>query len=136
MNKVTANYTLTSSFLFILGLVDILRGFLHTFAINWAVATFAKLDLSSARQDQLTLLGAFGISNFLTGMLYILISKKAKQLSPYVLGVIPLAYTAGFIGLKLSGVVGQAAFYGKYFMLAYLASCVIILGISKIKKVS
>lgn len=111
-----------SKFLFFLGMVDLLRGFLHTFAINWAAATFAKLDLSAAGSDQLTLLGTFGISNFLTGMLFILISVKAKSLSNSVLGIIPLAYAIGFIGLRLSGVIGEAAFNGKYFMLVYLLS--------------
>jgi hypothetical protein len=86
-----ARSTLASTVLFILGLVDLLRGVLHSFFVDWAVRTFAKLDLSVARQDQLTLLGAFGISNLLTGFIYILISRKAKPLSKYVLLMIPCA---------------------------------------------
>lgn len=65
--------------LFFLGLVDLLRGVLHTFFIHWANDTFAHLNLSANGQDQLMLLSAFGISNLLTGSVYILISMKAKQ---------------------------------------------------------
>jgi hypothetical protein len=79
-NPAAQNF-LASTVLFVLGLVDLLRGVLHTFFVNWAVRTFAKLDLSLARQDQLTLLGAFGISNLLTGVIFILVSIEAAQLS-------------------------------------------------------
>jgi len=122
-------YKLPATVLLILGFVDCIRGFLHTFLVNWAASTFAKLDLSVVRSDQLTLLGAFGISNLLTGFIYIVISKKASNLSPYILGIIPAAYLLGFIGLKMAGINAQASFYGKYFMLAYLAVCIITLGI-------
>lgn len=131
--KKTDIYTLSSSVLFVLGLVDLLRGFLHTFAIHWAVATFAKLDLSVVANDQLLLLGAFGISNILTGLIYILISRKARSLSPYILAIIPAAYLMGFIGLRISSVVPDAAFYGKYFMLVYLLVCIIVSAIFFIK---
>lgn len=106
-----------------IGIIDLVRGFLHTFQIQWAAMVFAKLDLSFAKSDQLFLLGIFGISNFLTGTIYILISQKAKNLAPYVLGLIPLAYLTGLMGLRLSGITGQAAFLGRYFMLVYLAVC-------------
>lgn len=85
--------------------------------------TFAKLDLSVARQDQLQLLGFFGVSNFLTGLIYILVSHKAKALSNYVLTSIPCAYAMGVIGMRVSGVRSHAAFYGRYFMLGYFVVC-------------
>ncbi len=94
-------YALASSVLLILGLLDLLRGALHTFFIDWAVTTFAHLDLSAAAQDQLMLLGAFGISNLLTGSIFILVSLKAKPLSEYVLLMIVGAYALGAAGLKL-----------------------------------
>lgn len=102
-----------SKVLLVLGVLDLLRGVLHSFFIDWAVRTFARLDLSAARQDQLALLGVFGISNLLTGLIYILISRKAKELSNYVLLMIPCAYAIGYIGLKISGVNAHAAFYGR-----------------------
>jgi hypothetical protein len=122
-------YAWPSTLLSILGFVDLIRGFLHTYEVNWAANTFAKLDLSVVRSDQLTLLGTFGISNILTGLIYLLMSKKAKHLSPYVIGIIPLSYALGYAGLKVSGIHAKAALYGKYFMLVYLAACVITFGI-------
>jgi hypothetical protein len=118
-----ARYVLPSSVLFILGLVDLLRGVLHTFFVNWAAKTFAKLDLSAARQDQLTLLGAFGISNLLTGVIFILISIEDPPLSEYALLTIPCAYAVGVIGMRTSGVKARSAFYGRYFMMGYLGVC-------------
>jgi hypothetical protein len=128
-----ARYALPSTVLFILGLVDLLRGVLHTFFANWAVRTFAKLDLSVARQDQLTLLGAFGISNLLTGVIFILISIEAAPLSEYVLLTIPCAYVVGVIGMRTSGVKAQSAFYGRYFMIAYLGVCLVTFVLSRLR---
>jgi len=122
-HRLEARYRLSSTVLLVLGFVDLLRGVLHTFFAQWAVRTFAKLDLSVATQDQLTLLAAFGISNLLTGMIYILIGRKAKALSSYVLLAIPCAYAIGVIGMRTSGVRPHAAFYGKYFLIVYFAVC-------------
>ena len=70
------------------------------------------------------MLGAFGISNVLTGFLYLLISRRARELAPYVLAIIPATYLLGMIGISVAGVQGQSAFDGKYFMMIYLATCV------------
>lgn len=129
----TAQNFLPSTVLFVLGLVDLLRGVLHTFFVNWAVRTFAKLDLSVARQDQLTLLGAFGISNLLTGMLFILVSTDAAPLSEYFLLAIPCAYVVGAIGMRTSGVKAQSAFYGRYFMMGYLGVCLVTFVLSRLR---
>ena len=134
MNESKNLNTFPSLVLLILGLLDLLRGFLHTFGVNWASETFAHLDLSVARSDQLWLLGTFGISNILTGLIYILISRKAKNLSAYVLGIIPVAYILGIIGLRTSGITPAADFDGKYFMLVYLGVCVLTFGWFMVKK--
>jgi hypothetical protein len=81
--------------------------------------------MTTGSSDQVFLLGVFGISNFLTGFIYFLISRKARELSPYVLIMIPLTYLLGLIGIWSGGVHGQAAFEGKYFMLVYFGVCVI-----------
>jgi hypothetical protein len=107
--------------LFLFGILDIIRGILHTFLVGWASETFAHLDLSVARNNQLWLLGTFGISNILTGFIYILISKKAPHLAPYILLIIPLAYLLGILGLRSASVVAEADFLGKYMMIFYLA---------------
>jgi len=84
-----------------------------------------------ARQDQLTLLGAFGISNFLTGALFLLIGTMAPSLSAYVLLAVPCAYVLGAIGLRTSGVKRESAFNGRNFMMAYLAACLLTLVVSR-----
>jgi hypothetical protein len=105
-----------------IALLDLVRGFLHTFNILWANATFAQME---PNPDSLMMLGAFGISNILTGFLYLLILKKAKHLAPYVLAIIPISYISGSIGLKLEGIQAESSFYGKYMMLVYLGLCIL-----------
>jgi len=109
-------------YLWMIAILDLVRGFLHTFNINWANATFAQME---PNPDSLMMLGAFGISNILTGLLYILILRKAKHLAPYVLAIIPFSYIAGNVGLKLQNVQADSAFYGKYMMLVYLGLCIL-----------
>ncbi|MEI6386350.1 MAG: hypothetical protein WCQ50_06935 [Spirochaetota bacterium] len=85
-------------------------------------ANFARFDLASVPHDQVFMLGVFGISKFLTGFIYLLISRKARELSPYVLIIIPLSYILGLIGINSGGVHGQEAFDGRYFMMVYFPS--------------
>jgi hypothetical protein len=120
-----AQYALPANVLLILGLVDLLRGVLHTFFVDRVAKAFARLNLSTARQDQLTLLGAFGISNLLTGAIYLLISLEAPRLAAWVLLAIPCAYLLGFLGVRSAGVKRESAFVGRYFMLVYLGMCVV-----------
>ncbi len=54
-----------------LGLIDLVRGFLHTFFVQHSAVKIAGLDLAHSGGDQLMLLGSFGISNFLTGAFYL-----------------------------------------------------------------
>lgn len=53
-----------------LGVIDLVRGFLHTFLVEHSAVKIAGMDLAHSGQDQLMLLGSFGISNFLTGAIY------------------------------------------------------------------
>jgi hypothetical protein len=118
-------FWLPSTVLFFIGGLDVLRGFMHTFLLTWSATNIAKLNMAIESSDQVFLLGVFGISNFLTGFIYFLISKKARELSPYVLIIIPLTYLLGLIGIWSGNVHGQAAFEGKYFMLVYFSICII-----------
>jgi hypothetical protein len=118
-------FWLPSTVLFFIGGLDVLRGFMHTFLLTWSASNIAKLNMAIASSDQVFLLGVFGISNFLTGFIYFLVSKKARELSPYVLIIIPLTYLLGLIGIWSGNVHGQAAFEGKYFMLVYFSICII-----------
>ena len=118
-------FWLSSMVLFFIGMLDVIRGFMHTFLLTWSATNIAKLDMAGGSSDQIFLLGVFGISNFLTGFIYFLISRKAREISPYVLIMIPLTYLLGLIGIWSGNVHGQAAFEGKYFMLVYFGVCIL-----------
>jgi hypothetical protein len=124
-NKMKDVLWLPSTVLIFIGMLDLVRGFMHTFLLRWSAVHFAGFDLATTPADQLFLLGVFGISNFLTGFLYLLISRRARDLSPYVLVTIPLTYLLGLIGITVGQVHAQAAFEGKYFMMGYFAVCVV-----------
>ncbi len=108
--------------LLVLGCVDLLRGFMHTVMLEYAAANIAGIT----DVDAVFLLRTFGISNYLTGALFILIALKAKEIVSYVLVLIPLCYA---LGMLVSPSVAQTAqFNGKYFMMVYFAVCLAIGG--------
>jgi len=113
-----------------LGCLDLVRGFMHTILLDYAATNIAGFDLStSLAGDLLQMMGAFGISNYLTGIMLILIGWKARPLALIMLGVIPIAYAIGIAGIKINSAPyapSQAAWGGTTFMLVYLAICVII----------
>ena len=124
-DDVSTIYKIPSFILFFVGACDLVRGCMHTFLLKWSATHFAKFDMVNVSEDQLFLLGIFGISNFLTGFSFILISLKAKHLSPYVLILIPSAYLLGLGGIWFSGVHAQAEFNGRYFMFGYFFVCIV-----------
>lgn len=127
-------FRLPATVLFGLGIVDLFRGFMHTFLLRWAGVHIAGFDPVTTPPDQFFLLGAFGISNLLTGFLYLLISRKARELSPYVLAIIPGTYLLGMIGIAVAGVQAQAVFAGKYFMVVYLAVCLLTVAVFLVQR--
>ncbi len=118
-------YRLPSVVLVVLGILDLIRGVMHTFLLTWSADHIAGFDPATATRDQYFLLGVFGVSNFLTGFLYLLISRKARELAPDILILIPLVYLLGTMGILSGGVHPQAAFEGKYFMMVYFGICLI-----------
>lgn len=116
--------------LLVLGCVDVFRGFMHTVMLEYAAAHIAGIT----DVDAIFLLRTFGLSNYLTGALFILIALKAKQLAPIVLVLIPLSYAFGLI--VSPPVIQTGQFNGKYFMLVYFAICVVmgVCGIVKQRK--
>jgi hypothetical protein len=108
-----------------LGCIDLVRGVLHTFLVQHSAVKIAGMNLSHSGQDQLMLLGSFGISNFLTGAIYIAVAWKARRLVPTVLLIIPAAYLLGFIALRLNHITPESAFPGREFMLGYSTVCVL-----------
>ena len=114
---------IASIFLILLGCFDLFRGLAHTYMMEWANNTFANLDLSVNGQDQLMLMGAFGISNWLTGMLFILIGLRAKHIATASLAFILIAYAIGYLGIMYSGVTPESNFYGRFIMMGYFVIC-------------
>lgn len=115
--------------LFVLGCIDLIRGFMHTVLLEYSALNIAGLDLTTTTAaEQLRLLGAFGISNWVTGALFILIALKAKNISIHVMGIIPAAYGLCSIAMKIntSGYAQTTADWGGMSMMVpYLAVCVI-----------
>jgi hypothetical protein len=111
-----------------LGCIDLMRGFMHTVLLDFAATNIAGFDLTtSLAGDLLQQMGAFGISNYLTGIMLILIGWKARPLALIMLGFIPVAYAIGIAGIKFNSAPyapSQAAWGGTTFMLVYLAICV------------
>ncbi len=132
--KVKDIYWLPSIVLVVLGILDLIRGVMHTFLLTWSANHIAGFDPATATRDQYFLLGVFGISNFLTGFLYLLISRKARELAPDILILIPLVYLLGTVAILSGGFHPQAAFEGKYFMMVYFGICLITFMIFQYQK--
>ena len=115
---------LTARVLFGLGLYDLIRGVMHTLLLRWSGLHIAGFPAESTPIDQFFMLGAFGISNLLTGCLFLLISRRAPELSALVLAIIPATYLLGLAGIRISGIHGTLAYGGQYLMYIYFAICI------------
>jgi hypothetical protein len=113
----------------VLGCLDLIRGFVHTIVLEYAALNIAGLDLSTpTAADLLRLLVTFGISNYLTGMMLILIGWKARPLALAMLGIIPTAYAIGAAGIRANTAAyapSQAAWGGGNMMVAYMITCAV-----------
>ncbi len=105
--------------------VDIIRGLMHTFFIMYASENIAQMTQTA---DTLNLMNTFGIANLLSGAMYILIVKKAKELSPYMLTIIPLTYFVGIISARMTGVAAMqtSAWNGQYMLFVYWTVCIVV----------
>ena len=101
---------------------------MHTIVLNYSAKNIAVLDLStSTASDQLRLLGAFGISNFETGVVLILIGFYARPIALAMLGVIPFVYLIGHWGITAniaSYAPTTANWGGAPWLVVYLCICV------------
>jgi hypothetical protein len=113
----------------VLGSLDIVRGFIHTVLLEFAATNIAGLDLTTSQAgDLLQLMATFGISNYLTGTMLILLAWKARPLALIMLGIIPLAYIIGAVTLRIHSVgyaPSQAAWGGLPMMTGYLLISII-----------
>ena len=114
--------TVARNVLLVLGVVDLVRGIMHTFVLTWAADNIARIE---PNPDALMLLGVFGNSNLLTGALFLLVAFRAREIAGYILGIIPVAYFVGIVGIRLNGVSMQSEFNGKYMMLVYFLVCIV-----------
>ena len=110
----------------VLGCLDLVRGFMHTILLDYAATNIAGFDLStSLAGDLLQMMGTFGISNYLTGIMLILIGWKARPLALIMLGFIPVAYAIGIAGIKVNSApyapIASCLGWDCTFMLVYLA---------------
>ena len=106
-----------------LGCIDLIRGFVHAFFLEFAAMNIFVIDLSGGVENQMLLLGVFGISNYLTGIMLILIGLKARKLVPIVLPIIPATYLLG--SALISNVASPTAqLGGGPYMLIYFAVCI------------
>ena len=81
-----------------LGVIDLLRGFMHTVVLPYSATHIACLDLSGpTAPDLLRLLGLFGISNYITGATLILTGLYARPIGLILLGLIPAFYGLGLL---------------------------------------
>ena len=122
MKDTSRPVTVARTVLLVLGVVDLVRGIMHTFVLTWAAANIAQI---APHPDALMLLGVFGNSNLLTGALFLLVAFKAREIAGYILGIIPVAYFVGIVGIRLNGVSMQSEFTGKYMMLVYFVVCIV-----------
>jgi hypothetical protein len=108
--------------LFLAGVMDIIRGYAHTFNVRFSAEKRAGIEPLA---DSLYLMGAFGISNILTGLLYFLVIWKARNLTPFVLIIIPISYLIGGLGIAYQNVQPEAPFVGQHMMAVYLSICMV-----------
>lgn len=113
------------SVLALIASMDIFRGYMHTFNIWWASENIARMSQTA---DTMLLMNTFGISNFLTGFIYILIIAKAKEITPYILTILPLSYLIGIISSNITGIsqMQTSEWNGQYMMYVYLTISFIV----------
>ena len=91
--------------------------------LEFAALNIFVIDLSGGVDNQMFLLGTFGISNYLTGIMFILIGLKARHLVSIMLPVIPIIYFGGASVIsRIASPTAQLG--GGPYMLIYFALCI------------
>jgi hypothetical protein len=92
--------------------------------LEFAANNIFVIDLSGGVNNQIFLLGIFGISNYLTGIMFILIGFKARELVPIILPVIPSVYILGTTLIsRIANPTAQLG--GGPYMLVYFTVCIV-----------
>ena len=107
-----------------LGCLDLFRGFVHTVLLEHAAYNIFVIDTTGGIENQIFLLGLFGITNYFTGIMLILIGISARHLVPIILPVLPFTYIVGS-ALVRNVASPTAELGGLTFMNIYLATCIV-----------
>jgi len=107
-----------------LGCIDLFRGFIHTVLLEYAAYNIFVIDTTGGIENQIFLLGLFGITNYLTGIMLILIGLSARHLVPIILPVLPFIHIAGS-ALVRNVAIPTAELGGLTFMTIYFATCIV-----------
>lgn len=111
--------------LLFLGILDLFRGFMHTFAVDYASEHIAgaipacSTEDPGADQNYKLLMNGFGGANFQTGFINILIAVYKPVLAPYVLAAIASSYLLTRASGKVNKIEPTAEYPGRYMMLGY-----------------
>ena len=94
--------------LLVVAAINLLRGVLHTFLVEYAATNIAGLNLSVSRDELLQLMNSYGWSNIIEGVLYVVIATKSRNLVPLALILAGLftpfaALTTGLAEISMQG---------------------------------
>jgi len=107
----------------VLGLIaiyDLIRAYMHTINIWHASESFAQMSQTA---DTMWLMNFQGSLQLMSGLVYLLIVWKAKELSPYVLIINAFANLYHLFSVSVNGVLEMqtSAWNGQYYMYVYVA---------------
>ena len=109
-----------------LGCFDLVRGFVHTALAGSAGVTISGIDVSGPTGlDQLTLMVAFGYSNFVTGIALIYLGLTNRFGALILLAAVPVSLLVAGASLEHWGasLEGIGVFPGKRNMQVYMGVC-------------
>jgi hypothetical protein len=111
----------------LLGCYDLLRGTMHTLHTEYTSFNLETLTVASPMAgDLLHLLSIFGVSNYIIGVMLILIALKARGLALVMLAIIPFFYMLAMLATKTSLATfteSQTVFTGTTSLFIYLFVC-------------
>lgn len=104
----------------IVGGYDLIRAYMHTLNIWYASGEIAQMSQTA---DTMWLMNYQGSLQLMSGLVYLLIVWKAKEIAPYVLMVNAFANLYHFVTVRINGVLEMqtSAWNGKYYMYVYCA---------------
>ena len=125
--------------LLVVAVINLVRGVLHTFLVEYAATNIAGLDLSASRNEILQLMNVYGWSNIIEAILYIVIATKSRNLVPLALILAGLFTPLSSMTTILAEISMQGAEWGgaPMMMFVFTPLClipVVVFYIQKIRK--